>query len=168
MDQFSYTGFELVDLLRTIFLATALILLARDAEFKLMLYTAVEIQRSKAENQVLQFVAYWKRIQRHVKSTLVFDSKFTKYEHLSELNDQDIKYITLRRRGKKLIDQVDSLSPWRRIHIPHAKRKYLNPYVYESTISLRHYQAVVRQLVVRGNGHEQPAFKSLKLRLRFL
>jgi hypothetical protein len=132
--------------------------MAQDAESKLMLYTAADVQRSEAEDQVLQFVAYWKRIQRRVKPTLVFDSKFTNYEHLSALNDQDIKFITLRRRGKKLIDQVDSLSPWRKIHIPHAKRKYPNPYVHESTISLRHYQGVVRQLVVRGNGHEQPAF----------
>lgn len=53
---------------------------------------------------------------------------------------------------------MDLLLPWRKIHIPHAKRKYPNPFVYESTISLRQYQEVVSQLVVRDNSHEQPAF----------
>jgi len=136
----------------------ALTLFAQDADSKLMLYTAADVQRSEADDQILQFMSYWKRVQRKVKPTLVFDSKFTSYEHLSELNEQDIKFITLRRRGKKLIDKVDSLSPWRKIHIPHAKRKYPNPYVHESTICLRNYQGTVRQLIVRGNGREQPAF----------
>ena len=136
----------------------ALTLFAQDAESKLTLYTAADVQRRESDDQVLQFLSYWKRSQRGVKPTLVFDSKFTRYEHLSELNDQDIKFITLRRRGKKLIDTVDSLTPWRKIHIPHAKRKYPNPYVHESTIQLRHYQGTVRQLIVRGNGREQPTF----------
>ena len=136
----------------------ALTLVAQDAESKLMLYTAADIQRSEADDQVLQFLAYWKRIQRQVKPTLVFDSKLTSYERLSELEEQGIKFITLRRRGKKLLDAVDSLTPWRKIHIPHAKRKYPNPYIHESTIQLRHYQGDLRQLIVRGNGREQPAF----------
>lgn len=136
----------------------ALTLFAQDAESKLMLYTAADVQRRESDDQVLQFLSYWKRSQRGVKPTVVFDSKFTSYEHLSELNDRDIKFITLRRRGKKLVDTVDSLTPWRKIHIPHAKRKYPNPYIHESTIRLRNYQGAVRQLIVRGNGREQPAF----------
>jgi len=136
----------------------ALTLFAQDAESKLMLYTAADVQRSESDDQVLQFLSYWKRSQRGVKPTLVFDSKFTSYEHLSQLNDRDIKFITLRRRGKKLVDAVDSLTPWGKIHIPHAKRKYPNPYIHESTIRLRNYQGAVRQLIVRGNGREQPAF----------
>ena len=88
----------------------------------------------------------------------VFDSKFTTYSRLSQLNLQDIKFITLRRRGKKLIDQVKNLGPWKRIHIPHAKRKYPNPLVHESFITLRKYEGELRQIIVRGNGHEKPAF----------
>ena len=39
-----------------------------------------------------------------------------------------------------------------------AKRKYPNPQVHESTISLPHYDGDVRQLIVRGNGHAKPSF----------
>ena len=88
----------------------------------------------------------------------MFDARFTTYAHLSALNEQGIRFITLRRRGTRLIAQVEQLSPWKRISIPHPKRKYPNPWVHESTVSLRGYQGSVRQVVVRGNGREKPSF----------
>jgi hypothetical protein len=98
-------------------------------------------------------------MRRGVKPTLVFDSKFTSYSKLSEINaEHDVKFITLRRRGKKLVEQVDKLDGWSRIHIPHDKRKYPNPQVHESVIELRGYSGELRQAIVRGNGREKPAF----------
>lgn len=136
----------------------ALTLFAQDAESKLILYTASDIKRDEADEQVLSFLSYWQRIQRGVKPTFVFDSKFTTYQKLSELNAHQVKFITLRRRGKKLLDRVEDLSPWNQIHIPHAKRKYPNPLVHDSTIVLGGYDGDLRQIVVRGNGREKPSF----------
>jgi transposase len=136
----------------------ALTLFAQDAESKLMLYTAADIQREEADDQVLQFISFWKKVHKGVLPTLIFDSKFTTYEKLSELNRQGIKFITLRRRGSKLMEEVKKLEPWERINIPHAKRKYPNPYVHESQVTLRHYDGEVRQVVVKGNGREEPSF----------
>ena len=136
----------------------ALTLFAQDAETKLMLYTAADIRRSEANDQVFAFLSFWKNVHRGLKSTLVFDSKFTGYAQLSKLNQQNIKFLTLRRRGENLIHQVDQMAPWKRIHIPHPKRKFPNPLVHESWVSLRHYEGRVRQIVVRENGHEKPAF----------
>ena len=136
----------------------ALCLFAQDADSKLMLYTASDIRRDEADDQVLSFLSFWKGVQRGVKTTLVFDSKFTTYRKLSELNGQGIRFITLRRRGKKQLQQVEGLTGWKRIHIPHAKRKFPNPQVHESFIALRGYDGSVRQVIVRGNGHEKPAF----------
>jgi hypothetical protein len=136
----------------------ALTLFAQDAETKLMLYTAADIKRSEADDQVLSFLSFWKKIHRGVKPTLVFDSKFTGYAQLSELNLQNIKFLTLRRRGKVLIKKLDKMKAWKRIHIPHPKRKFPDPFVYESIITLRNYKGTLRQVVVRGNGHEKPAF----------
>jgi hypothetical protein len=136
----------------------ALTLFAQDAETKLMLYTAADIKRSEADDQVLSFLSFWKKIHRGVKPTLVFDSKFTGYAQLSELNLQNIKFLTLRRRGKVLIKKLAKMKAWKRIHIPHPKRKFPDPFVYESIITLRNYKGTLRQVVVRGNGHEKPAF----------
>ena len=136
----------------------ALTLMGQDAGSKLILYTAADIQRSEADDQVLEFLSFWRKTQRGADPLLIFDSRFTTYANLSELNALGIKFITLRRRGKALIENLDSLGPWKQVHIPHAKRKYQNPRVYESMIELNGYSGLVRQVVMRGNGRQRPAF----------
>jgi transposase len=136
----------------------ALTLFAQDAESKLILYTAADIQRDEADDQILSFMSFWKGVHRGVKPTLIFDSRLTSYPQLSTLASQGVKFITLRRRGKKMLAEAEELAGWERIHIPHEKRKYPNPEVHESTITLRGYDGLVRQVIVRGNGHEKPAF----------
>ena len=136
----------------------ALTLLAQDADSRLILFSAADIQRSEADDQILAFLSFWQGIKKPMESTFIFDSKLTTYENLSELNHQKIKFITLRRRGHKLVAESDNLEPWRRITIPHDKRKYPQPMVHESRIELRGYDGEVRQIIVRGNGREKPAF----------
>jgi len=136
----------------------ALTLFAQDAASKLILYTAADIKREEADDQVMSFLSFWKKVQRGIKPTFVFDSKFTTYPKLSALNQQGIRFITLRRRGKNMRDKTETLKPWHRIHIPHAKRKYPNPLVHESFITLRDYEGDLRQLILRGNGREKPTF----------
>jgi len=136
----------------------ALTLFAQDAESKLMLYTTPDILRAEADDQVLKFLSYWRKIRRGVEPTFIFDSRFTTYPKLSQLNAANVKFITLRRRGDKLIGGVDNIEEWKRIHVPHAKRKFPNPLVHESTIQLRGYKGDIRQVIMRGNGHEKPAF----------
>lgn len=136
----------------------ALTMIAQDAESKLMLYTDADIRKSEADDQVLEFLSFWRKVRRGVKPTLIFDSKFTTYPKLSQLNVADVKFITLRRRGDKMIKAVEKLEEWQRIHIPHEKRKFPNPLVHVSTISLSGYEGALRQVIVRGNGREKPTF----------
>jgi hypothetical protein len=137
----------------------ALTLFAQDSQSKLILYTDADIRRSESDDQVLEFLSFWKTNWRGVKPTLVFDSKFTSYAKLSELNSEhNVKFITLRRRGGTMVKNLDELDGWKKIHIPHEKRKYPNPRVHESLIELRNYTGTVRQVIVRGNGREKPAF----------
>jgi hypothetical protein len=75
-------------------------------------------------------LSFWNKVQKGVSSTFVFDSKFTTYEHLSVLNSQGIRFLTLRRRGKNMIGNLDKLTPREKIHIPHEKRKYPNPLIH--------------------------------------
>ncbi|HDQ93162.1 MAG TPA: transposase [Synergistetes bacterium] len=136
----------------------ALTLFAQDASSKLVLYTAADLLKEEANEQVLKVLSFWKKVQKGVVSTFVFDSKFTTYAHLSLLNDQGVRFITLRRRGKKLLETLDQLDPWTKIHIPHGKRKYPDPQIHQSLVSLNDYIGQVRQIILRGNGREEPAF----------
>ena len=136
----------------------ALTLFAQDAGSKLMVYTAADIQRDEADDQVLAFLSFWKSLRRGADPMLVFDSRFTTYSRLSQLNADGVRFITLRRRGRELIASVEGLAPWKHINVPHAKRKFPNPIVHDSIVELREYTGPVRQLIIRGNGHEKPAF----------
>jgi transposase len=136
----------------------ALTLFAQDAASKLVLYTAADIMKEEANEQVLNVLSFWNKIRKGVGSTFVFDSKFTTYEHLSLLNGKGVKFITLRRRGKKLIGNLEELSSWEKIHIPHDKRKYPNPQIHQSLITLKDYEGQLRQIIIRGNGREEPSF----------
>jgi hypothetical protein len=40
----------------------------------------------------------------------------------------------------------------------YVKRKYPNPLVHDSTVTLRGYEGEIRQIIIRDNGHEKPAF----------
>jgi hypothetical protein len=135
-------------------------LFAQDSDTKMLLYTESDIVRGEEDDQILRFMEYWKKVHRGVKPTLVFDSKFTTYKHLSQLNEDGIKFITLRRRGKKMIDDLKKLgrSDWQRITIPHEKRKYKHPHIHETYVTLKDYDGEVRQIIMKGNGREEPAF----------
>lgn len=136
----------------------ALTLFAQDAETKLLVYNAADIRRNEAEDQVLSFLSFWRKVWRGVLPTFVFDARFTSYPNLSKLDRAGVKFITLRRRGSQLLKSVEEIEDWERVHIPHAKRKFPNPLVHESMVRLRGYQGELRQVIVKGNGHENPTF----------
>jgi hypothetical protein len=136
----------------------ALTLIAQDSESKLVVYTQADIRKNEADAQVTEFLDFWRKVHRGVDPTLVFDSRFTTYAHLSELNAMDVKFITLRRRGEDLIRNAKKGDGFKRIHIPHPKRKYPNPQVHESIIQIGGYDGDLRQLILRGTGRENPTF----------
>lgn len=139
---------------------SALTVFAQDCTSKLIVYTQADIRRSEAEDQVHEFVDFWKKIAKSVSSTLVFDSRFTNYPQLAKLNERGVRFITLRRRGATLIRNAEALpaSAWKRVTIDHPKRKYQRPLVHESHVRLTGYPKPIRQIIMRDNGHEKPTF----------
>jgi len=89
---------------------------------------------------------------------LVFDSKLTTYANLSRLNALNIPFLTLRRRTRKLLQEIHQqpLSAWRRIELSGLARIYRTPRILDQTILLDDYQGPIRQIVVADLGHEEP------------
>lgn len=139
---------------------SALTLFAQDCTSKLILYTQADIRRREADDQVLAFVRFWRSLAKSVAPTLVFDSRFTSYTQLARLDRQDIRFITLRRRGASLIRQAEAqpASAWTQVTIPHDKRKFPRPFVLESRVELPAFSRPMRQIIMRGTGHEKPTF----------
>lgn len=133
---------------------------AQDSHSQAIIYTRTDILRSEEANEVKKFVAYWKKVHGKVDETLVFDCKFTTYGILDGLANDNILFITLRKRNKTLINNIMSVpkKEWRRVSVPIPKRKYTQVSVYESEVKLTGCKHTFRQIVITDHGRIQPTF----------
>jgi Transposase DDE domain len=132
--------------------------LAHDADTRVFCYAQADIRKQDQHDEVLNFVAFWRRRTGRVPEELIFDSKLTTYANLNRLNDQNVNFITLRRRSPQLLQTIAAApaSAWRRVELDGVSRLYKTPRVWDRTISLADYDGPIRQIVVTDLGHEQP------------
>ncbi len=141
-------------------LRSALTLVAQDAASQALCYTQAQIKRQEAPEEIFRFVHYWIDIKGVLEQTLVFDSRFTTYPILSQLNQEGIKFITLRRRGRKVVQKALATPQdrWKRIKLDIPKRKYPTFLALEEEVNLPGYQGQLRQIVIKDHGREEPTF----------
>lgn len=122
-------------------------------------YVDAEIKHCDQNNAVLEFVDFWKKGTGKAPKMLIFDSKMTTYQNLHALNQSNIFFLTLRRRGKKLND-LSSIPDvaWETIKIDRTKGRRQAIRVHDSLCKLRHYEGEVRQIIITDHGREKPAF----------
>jgi hypothetical protein len=132
--------------------------LAHDADTRVFCYAQADIRKQDQPDEILNFVAFWKRRTGRLPEELIFDSKLTTYANLNRLNRKNIKFITLRRRSPKLVRAIANApaSAWRRVELEGVSRLYKTPRVWEQTIALADYEEPIRQIVVTDLGHEMP------------
>jgi hypothetical protein len=132
--------------------------LAQDADTRVFCYANAEIRRADQNDEILRFVEFWKNRTGKVPEELVFDSKLTTYTNLNHLDEMGIKFMTLRRRTRKMLHEINQrpLSAWRRIQLKNVARAYSTPRVLDEKIKLNGYDRPVRQLTITDLGHEEP------------
>jgi len=121
-------------------------------------YANAALTKAEQPGEILRFVEFWKRRTGRLLTELVFDARLTTYAHLDKLNGQDISFITLRRRSKKMLGQIWSQPAWawRRITLPSLIRAFRTPKVLDQRIQLRDYKGLIRQVTITELGHEEP------------
>lgn len=141
-------------------LKSALTLFAQDGESRHLLYANTDIDREDESNEIVNFVNYWTDIKGIIEQTLVFDSKLTTYDILEDLDTRKIKFITLRRRGKKLIEDANNIpeKDWIKVDLKKEKRKFNKFKMYESEITLPRTNFKVRQVIFKDHGRQVPTF----------
>jgi transposase len=129
-----------------------------DSEKKHFCFADANVRRESQNDQILRFVEYWKEKTGRLPKELVFDSRLTTHQNLSKLNDMGIQFITLRRRTKKMLAEIQSSSTyaWRQIQLDNVSRAYRNPRILDQQISLKDYNKPIRQIAVADLGHEEP------------
>ena len=135
-------------------------LLAQDSQSNAVLYTHADILRKDEPAAIQEFVAYWKKITNSMSETLVFDCKLTSYAVLDELATDNVKFITLRKRNKTLLEKTLAIKDdeWSKLYLPIPKRQHKHCRVYESVITLPKCKQSFRQIIIKDHGRANPTF----------
>jgi len=135
--------------------------LAQDGKSDVILFTKADVLRKNETNEIKNFIKYWKDVKKkNIDETLVFDCKLTKYEILDELENKKIKFITLRKRNNKLLEETLDIpdSDWKKVRLDIPKRKYQSFFVHENKTKLGNCENEFRQIIIKGHGREKPTF----------
>jgi DNA-binding transcriptional MerR regulator len=140
-------------------LSSILAVLAHDPDSGIITYGDTTIRHAGESDTVLEFLDFYKNGHSTNLKYLVFDSKFTTYQNLAKLDDDGIKFITIRRRGKKIIEELEALpnSDWTHIRVECANGKKRSLRVNDSIQFLKGYNKNIRQVAITGNGKIKPA-----------
>ena len=133
---------------------------AQDGGSDLLLYANSDIKRKESSLEIKKFVDYWLDVKGIACQTLVFDSKLTCYDILYELDRADVKFITLRRRGKNITSSTRMIpeEDWKKYYLPIPKRKHRHVKVYEDRTVLLKNQKPLRQITIKDHGREEPTY----------
>ena len=142
-------------------LPSMLAVLAQDQESGIIDYGDTNIMHKDESTVILEFIDFYKAGSEGKMDLkyLVFDSKFTNYENLNRLNKDGIKFLTIRRRGKNIVEEIENLpkSEWKTIRIDGSSNKKRTLKVCDQSVKLRGYEGEVRQIAITGNGKVKPA-----------
>lgn len=140
-------------------LSSILAVLAHDPDSGIITYGDTTVRHSNESDTVLEFLDFYKQSYSSDLRYLVFDSKFTTYQNLSKLDNDGVKFITIRRRGKNIVDELENLpkSEWKNIRVECANGKKRSIKVNDSIKYLKGYNKDIRQIAITGNGKIKPA-----------
>jgi len=141
-------------------LAGMLAVLAESPDSGLIDYGDTTIAHENQDAVVLEFLDFYKKSSRGAELRyLVFDSKFTNYENLAALDREEVYFITIRRRGKSILEEIDKIpsNQWKLIKVDCAGGKKRTLKVNDRKIFLSGYNKEIRQIVIHSHGREKPA-----------
>ena len=130
---------------------------AQDHASTEMVYANADITKAEQASEVIAFADYWARVAGTDPGLLCFDSQLTTYAVLDELASRGITFLTLRQRGKKVLEQLAALpaSAWKTHTVKRAGR-FRRPQIHEQIIRLKGVENPLRQIAIRNIGHDQP------------
>ncbi len=138
-------------------LASMLSVLAQDPHTGIIAYSETGIRHEQQDEVALEFLDFY-RPSDNLKY-LVFDDKFTAYENLRKLDEARVKFITIRRRGKNIVDHLQSLplGAWKKTRVMNADGKGRELKVHEEAVNIKDFGKPIRQVAITGHGKIKPA-----------
>ncbi|MDQ5832370.1 MAG: hypothetical protein M3550_04835 [Actinomycetota bacterium] len=128
---------------------------AQDGCHSTLCYANADISKAEQAHEIIRFCEFWAKSTGQQPGLLVFDSTLTTHEELAELDQRGIGFITLRRRGGKLMEAVAALADeaWQAVRLERPG-KHRDVTVAEMAVTIK--KRDFRQLAVKGLGRDQP------------
>jgi transposase len=134
---------------------SVLTFIAQDGQERTIIYANAELTARAQSGEVIEFCRFHQRTHGQLPNLLVFDGKLTTHQHLAQLDEMQVGFITLRQRSPKLIAALEQLptSAWTKTRLDRAG-KHKTAHYHEDAVTLK--GATFRQLAVKGLGRDQP------------
>jgi hypothetical protein len=128
---------------------------AQDGDTHTLCYANADLAKTEHADAIIGFCDFWQAATGEDPGLLVFDSQLTTHAKLAELDDRDIKFITLRRRSGRLMSDLARLpdDAWQPVRLDRPG-KHRDVSVHQTTVTLERRD--YRQLAIRGLGRDQP------------
>jgi hypothetical protein len=131
---------------------------AHEPTSRALCYANANVTRADQPGQLMGFIDFWQAVTGHDPQWLYFDSKLVPYAELARVNEREISFVTIRRRGAAILRRLRQLpaSDWHRAVIDIPKRRHKNVRYLDERTRLRDYPELIRQVAVTGLGREKP------------
>jgi transposase len=133
---------------------SVLTFIAQDGQQRTIIYANAELTARAQSSEVIEFCRFYQRTHGELPKLLVFDQKLTTQEHLAELDQLGVGFITLRQRSPKLIATLEALpaSAWTKTRLDRSGKHKTATY-HETPVTIK--GATFRQIAVNGLGRDQ-------------
>lgn len=142
-------------------LSSILAAIAQDPETGIITYGDTTLRHDNESSVVVEFLDFYKSAGGNDLKYLVFDSKFTTYENMSKLDDNGVNFVTIRRRGKNIVESIEQLPPasWKKVRVATSFGKTRLLKVNDTMIKIKAYSQdkEIRQIAITGHGKIKPA-----------
>jgi hypothetical protein len=130
---------------------------AQDGDTHNLIYADATCTKASQAGEALAFARHWRHITGAYPALLVFDSKVTTGAGLAALDAEGITFLTLRARNATLTARLEALpdEAWTTIRLD-RRGPYSRPQVHEALVTVRGCPPPLRQIAVRGLGHDHP------------
>lgn len=133
---------------------SVLTFIAQDGQEHTIVYANAELTTRQQAGEVTEFCRFYQKTHGELPKLLVFDGKLTTGEHLAELDQMGVGFITLRQRYPKLTETLEALpaSAWTKTRLDRSGKHKTASY-HEDTVTIK--GSAFRQLAVQL-GRDQP------------
>lgn len=140
-------------------LPSILAVLGQDPESGIITYGDTSVRHENKNKVVLEFLDFYSEHPNCDLKYLVFDSQFTTYQNLSKLDDRGILFLTIRKRGKKIVDELKVIphSQWKNVRVADSSGKGRIIPVVDQVLYLKQYGREIRQVAIAGRNKIKPA-----------